>query len=152
MLSFKSTRRPQETAPVHRQSPPSKDGRYGKPDASVTGSTHAKPPQRTQPKTKDGGTRQGQPHRRARTGTTRSELSVPASAGASGRHKEPDSRPAPTCPAQPPRKSGGDSPQVGGRHHSDRKADRSTESTRTRRGAAHQRGATRHTREACRRP
>ena len=34
-------RRPQETALVHRPSPPSNDGRYGKPDASVTGSTHA---------------------------------------------------------------------------------------------------------------
>ena len=42
---------PHETAPVHRPSPPSQDGQYGKPDASVTGSTHAKPPQRTQPKT-----------------------------------------------------------------------------------------------------
>ena len=54
--------RPHETALVHRPSPLSKDGRYGKPDASVTGSTHAKPPQRTQPKTEAGGTRQGQPH------------------------------------------------------------------------------------------
>ena len=34
-------RRPHETAPVHRPSPPSNDGRYGKPDASVTVSTHA---------------------------------------------------------------------------------------------------------------
>ena len=42
-----------------------KDGRYGQPDASVTGSTHTKPPQRTQPKTEAGGTRQGQPHRGA---------------------------------------------------------------------------------------
>ena len=55
-------RRPHETAPVHRPSPPSQDGRYGKPDASVTGSTHAKAPQRTQPKTEAGGTRQRQPH------------------------------------------------------------------------------------------
>ena len=44
-------RRPHETAPVHRPSPPSKDGRYGKPDASVTGSISAKQPQRTQPRT-----------------------------------------------------------------------------------------------------
>ena len=58
-------RRPHETAPVHRPSPPSQDGRYGKPNASVTGSTHAKPPQRTQPKTEAGGTRQGQRHRGA---------------------------------------------------------------------------------------
>ena len=61
-------RRPQETAPVHQPSPPSHYGRYEKPDASVTGSTHAKPPQRTQPKTEAGGTRQGQPHRGAANG------------------------------------------------------------------------------------
>ena len=46
----------------------SQDRRYGKPDASVTGSTHAKPPQQTQPKTEAGGTRQGQPHRGAPNG------------------------------------------------------------------------------------
>ena len=34
-------RRQHKKAPVHRPSPPSSDGRYGKPDASVTGSTHA---------------------------------------------------------------------------------------------------------------
>ena len=34
-------RHPHETAPVHRPSPPSNDGPCGKPDASVTGSTHA---------------------------------------------------------------------------------------------------------------
>ena len=55
-------RRPHKTAPLHWPSPPSQDGWYGKPDASVTGSTHVKPPQRTQPKTEAGGTRQGQPH------------------------------------------------------------------------------------------
>ena len=60
-------RRPHETAPVHRSSPASKDGRYWKPDASVTGSTNGKPPQRTQPKTEDSGTRQGQPHRGYKT-------------------------------------------------------------------------------------
>ena len=75
-----------------------------------------------------------------------------AAAGASGRHNEPGSRPASTCPAQPASKAGGDSPRVGGRHHGDRKADRSTESDRTGRGAAHQRGAMRHAREARRRP
>ena len=57
-----------ETAPVHRPSPPLNDRRYGKPDASVTGSTHAKPRQHTQPKTDAGGTRQGQPHRGAPNG------------------------------------------------------------------------------------
>ena len=39
-----------------------------------------------------------------------------------------------------------------GGHHGDGKADRSTESDRTGRGSAHQRGATRHAREARRRP
>ena len=63
-----SRRRPHETAPVHQPSPPSKDERYGKPDASVTGSTHAEPPQRTQPRTKAGATRHGQPHRGAPNG------------------------------------------------------------------------------------
>ena len=36
---------------MHLLSPPSTDGRYRKPDASATRSTHAEPPQR-----------QGQPH------------------------------------------------------------------------------------------
>ena len=53
--------RAQETAPVHQPSPLSEDGRYRKPDASVTGSTHAKPPQCTQPKTEAGWTPQAQP-------------------------------------------------------------------------------------------
>ena len=144
--------RPQQKAPVHRPSPPSQDGRYGKLDASVTGSTHAKPTQRTQPKTEAGGTRQGQPHRGAPNGSTRSAPSAPASAGASGRHNKTGSRAASTCPAQPPSKAGGDSPRGGGRHHGDGKADRSTESDRTGRGAAHQRGATRQATEARRRP
>ena len=52
-------------SPVHWPSPPLQDGQYGKPNASVTGSTHAKPPQRMQLKTEVGGTRQGQPHRGA---------------------------------------------------------------------------------------
>ena len=53
---------------------------------------------------------------------------------------------------QPPSKSGGASPWGGKRHHGVRKADRSTGSDRTRRGAAHQRGATGHARESSRRP
>ena len=60
--------RPQETAPVHRPSPQSKDGRYRNLDTSVTGSTHAKPPQRMQPQTRAGVTRLGQPHRGAQKG------------------------------------------------------------------------------------
>ena len=137
-------RRPHETAPVHRPSPPLKDRPYGKPDGLVTGSTHAKRPQHTQPKTEAGGTRQGQPIVGPRTGTTRSAPSALASAGASGRHNEPGSWPASMCPAQPPSKAGRDSLWGGRRHHGDGKADRSTESDRTGRGAAHQRGATRH--------
>ena len=46
-----------------------------------------------------------------RMGTTRSEPSAPASAGASGRHNEPGPRPASACPAQPPSKAGGASLQ-----------------------------------------
>ena len=47
---------------------------------------------------------------------------------------------------------GGASPKDGERHHGVGKADQSTRSDRTGRGAAHQRGATRHAREARRRP
>ena len=75
-----------------------------------------------------------------RTRTTRSEPSTPALAGASGRHQEPGSRPASMCPAQPPSKSGGESPRGGGRHHGDGKANRSNESDRTGRGTAHHLG------------
>ena len=57
--------RPHETAPVHRPISPSTNGRYGKPKASVTGSTHAKPPRCTQRKTDAAGTRREQPHRGA---------------------------------------------------------------------------------------
>ena len=52
-------RSPHKTALVHRPRPPSKDGRYRKPDAWVTGSTQTKPPQLKQPRTDAGGTRQG---------------------------------------------------------------------------------------------
>ena len=76
------------------------------------------PPPRTQPKTNAGGTRQGQPHR-----------------GAANRydaeHKEPGSRPASTCSAQPPSKTGGSSPHARKSHHGVGKADQSTESDRT---------------------
>ena len=104
------------------------------------------------PRPKPEGPARDNPIAGPRTGTTRSEPSAPASAGASGRHHEPGSRPASTCPAQPRSKSGGESPHGGGRHHGDGKADLSTESDRTGRGAAHQRGAKRHAREARRRP
>ena len=69
--------------------------------------------------------------------TTQRAPSTPASAGASGRHHEPGPRPASTCPAQTPSRSGDESPRGGGRHHGIGKADRSTKSDRTGRGAAH---------------
>ena len=133
-------RRPHETAPVHRPSPPSKDGRYGKPDASVTGSTHANHRSARSPRPAPEGPARDKPIAGPRTGTTRSEPSVPASAGASGRRNEPGSQPASACPAQPPSKAGGASPRGGERHHGVGKADRSTESDRTGRGAAHHAG------------
>ena len=74
------------------------------------------------------------------TGTTRSAPSVPASVGVSGRHNEPGSRPACACPAQPPSKAGGEGPRGGEKHPGVGKADWSTESNQTRRGAAHHAG------------
>ena len=133
-------RRPHETAPVHRPSPPWNDGRYGKPDASLTGSTHANHRSARSPRPTPEGSARDNPIAGPRTGTTRSEPSAPASAGASGRHNEPGSRPASACPAQSPSKAGGASPRGGERHHGVGKADRSTESDRTGRGAAHHAG------------
>ena len=133
-------RRLHETAPVHRPSPPSNDGRYGKPDASVTGSTHANHRSARGPRPTPEGPARDNPIAGPRTGTTRSEPSATASAGASGRHNEPFSWPASACPAQAPSKAGGASPWGGERHHGVGKADRSTESDRTRRGAAHHAG------------
>ena len=75
-----------------------------------------------------------------RTGKPQSELSAPASAGASGRHNEPGSRPASACPAQQPSKAGGTSPRGGESNHGVGKATRSTESNQTGRGAAHHAG------------
>ena len=133
-------RRPHEAAPVHRPSPPSNDGRYGKPDASVTGSTHANHRSARSSRPTPEGPARDNPIAGPRTGTTRSEPSVPASAGASGRHNEPGSRPASACPAQPPSKAEGASPRAGESHHGVGKADRSTESDQTGRGAAHHTG------------
>ena len=133
-------RRPHETAPVHRPSPLSNDVRSGKPDASVTGSTHANHCSARSPRPTPEGPARDNPVVGPRAGTTRREPSDPASAGASGRHKEPGSRPAFACPAQPPSKAGGASPRGGERHHGDRKADRSPESDRTERGASHHAG------------
>ena len=118
----------------------------------MTGSTHANNRSVHTPRPKPEGPATDNPIRGPRTGMTRSKPGPLASAGASGRHKGPGSRPASTCPAQPPSKAGGDSPWDGGRHHGDGKADRSTNSNRTGQGTAHQRGATRHAREAHHRP
>ena len=133
-------RRPHETAPVHPPSCPSNDGRYGKPDASLTGSTHANHRSARSPRPTPEGPARDNPIAGPRTATTRSEPSTPASAGASSRHNEPGSRPASACPAQPPSKAGGASPLDGERHQDARKADSSTESDRTRRGASHHAG------------
>ena len=129
-----------KTAPVHRRSPPLNDGRYGKPDASVTGSTHANHRSARSPRPTPEEPARDKPIAGPRTGTTRCEPSAPASAWASGRHNEPGSRLDSACPEQPPSKAGGASPRGGERHHSIGKANRSTESDRTGRGAAHHAG------------
>ena len=98
---------------MHRLSPPSNDTRYGKPDASVTWSTHANHRSADSPRTTLEGPARDKPITGPQTGTTDSGPSAPASAGASGRHKEPGSGPASRCPAQPPSKSGATAPGVG---------------------------------------
>ena len=145
---------PHKTAPVHRPSPPSKDGQHGKPDPSVTGSTHANHRSARSPRATPEGPARDNPIAGLRTGTTRSEPTAAAWAAPMGRHIEPGSRPTSRCPGQPPSKSRRASYRDGKRHHGVRTTDRTTESDRTGRGAeklaAHQRGATRHAREACR--
>ena len=133
-------RRPHATTPVHRPSPLSNDERHGKPDASVTGSTHANHRSARSPRPTPKGPARDNPIAGPQTGTARSEPSAPASAGASGRHNEPRSRRASACPAQQPSKAGGASPRGGERHHGVGKADPRTESDRTGRGAAHHAG------------
>ena len=145
-------RRPHETAPVHWPSPPSKDRRYRKPDASVTGSTHSNHGSARSPRPTPEGPAWENPIAGPRTSTTRSEPTAAASAAARATHKEPGSLPASTCPAQLPSKSRGASPRDGERHHGVGKANQSTESDQTRQGAEHQRGATRYARKARRRP
>ena len=103
--------RPHETAPVHQPSPPSKDGQCGKPDASLTGSTNNRSARSPRPKPE--GPARDIPILGPRTGTTRSEPRVLASAGASSRQKEPGPRPASTCPTQPPSKAGATAPSLG---------------------------------------
>ena len=103
-------RRQHKTAPVHWPGPPWNDRRYGKPDASVTGSTHANHSSAGSPRRTPEGPARDNPIAGPLTGTMRSEPSAPASAGASGRHTEPGSRPASACPAQPPSKARGRKP------------------------------------------
>ena len=105
--------RPQETAPVHRPIPLSNDRLYGKLDASVTGSTHANHRSARSPRPTPEGPARDNPIAGPRTGTTRSEPRVPASAGASSRHNEPGSRPASACPGSRPVKPGAQAPGVG---------------------------------------
>ena len=106
----------------------------------MTGSTHANHRSARSPRPTPEGPARDNPIAGPQMGTNRSEPSAPASAGASGRHNEPGSRPASACPAQPPSKSGGESPRDVERHHGIRKADQSTGSDRTGRCAAHHAG------------
>ena len=106
----------------------------------MTGSTHANHRSARSPRPTPEGPARDSPIAEPQTGTKRSEPSAPASARVSGRHNEPGSRPASACPAQPPSKAGGASPRDGERHHGVGKADRSNESYRNGRGAAHHAG------------
>ena len=105
----------------------------------MTGSTHANHRSARSPRPTPEGPARDNPITGPRTGTTRSEPSAPALAGASSRHSEPGSR-ASACPAQPPGKVGGASSRGGERHHGVGKANQSTESDRTGQGAAHHAG------------
>ena len=135
-----SCRRPHETAPLHRPRPLSNDGLYRKPDASVTGLSHANHGSARGPKLTPEGPARNIPFARPRTSTARSEPSAPASAATSGRQNEPGSGPASARPAQPPSKSRGEGPRGGEGHQRVRKANWSTESDQTGRGAAHHAG------------
>ena len=106
----------------------------------MTGSTHPNHRSARSPRPTPEGSATDNPIAGPRTGTTRSEPSAPASAGASGRHNEPGSRPASTCPTQPPSKARGASPQGGERHHGVGREDPSTESDRTEQCATHHAG------------
>ena len=133
-------RRPHEKAPAQRPRPPSKDRRYGKPHASVTGSTYANHSSARSPKPTQEGPARDNLITGPRAGATRSEPSAPASAVVIGRHNEPGSRPASACPAQPPSKAGGASPGGGERHHGVGKADWGTQRDQIGGGAAHHAG------------
>ena len=106
----------------------------------MTGSKHANYRSARSPRPTPEGPARDNPIAGPRTVTTRSEPSAPASAGASGRHKEPGSLPASACPTQAPSQAGGASPRHGERHHGVGKADWSSQSDQTGRGAAHHAG------------
>ena len=118
----------------------------------MTGSTHAHQPSARSPRPTPDGPARDNLIAGPRTGTMRSEPTAAPLAAATCRHKERSSRPASACRGQLPSKSAGVSPRDGERHHGVGKADQSTQSDRTGRGAAHQRRATGHAREARRRP
>ena len=122
--------RPHEIALEHWPSPPSNNGRYGKPEESVTGSTHANHRSASSPRPTPEGPARDNPIAGPQTGTTRSEPSAPASAGASGRHNEPGSRPASACPAQPPINTGAKAPGMGKRTTASGKATGAPRATR----------------------
>ena len=132
---------------MHRPSPPSNDGRYGKPDASVIGSTAAHAAQDRRRRDPPGTTTSRGPER-VRSGA--SQAPPPRRGPAAGTMSPVLGRP-PRAPCSHPVKPGGKPPGWG-------KAPRRRESRpehrerpdRTRRGAP--RGATRRAREACRRP
>ena len=120
---------------------------------SVSDRVHTRePPQRTQPKTDAGGTRQGQSHREAPNRYDAEQAQSPCLGRGQQRAQRarfPASLHVPRAAAQYIR---GASPRDGKRHHGVGKANRSTKSDRTGQGAAHQRRATRHAIEARRRP
>ena len=134
-------RRPHETAPMHRPSPPSNDGRYGKPDASMTGSTHANHRSARSPRPTPEGPARDKPiagPRGLRHGASPAPL--PRRGPAAGTRSPVLGRP-PRAPRSHPVRPGGE------RHHGVGKVNRSTRITgpdepqRTTRGQeARQRG------------
>ena len=87
---------------MHRPSFLSKDGQYEKADASMTGSTHVTPPQRTQPETEAGQTRQGQSHWGAPNGYDAERAQRPCVSRGQG---QAEMEPVPGRPPRAPRSS-----------------------------------------------
>ena len=98
------------------------------------------PPQRTQPETGAGGTRQGQPHRGAPKGYDAERAQRPCLGGGQRQAQLARFSAGLRVPRAASQQSRGPSPWDGERHHGVGKADRSTESNRTERGAAHHAG------------